>query len=397
MRNRLFLVIGLLLNMGFCLESAAQLAAGQAKYLGNIGGNSIPADFGSLWNQITPENGGKWMSVESTKDKMNWYSMDVSYNYSQNHGIPVRFHTLVWGQQQPSWITSLPPEEQKAQVEEWFRLVAARYPKLDMIDVVNEPLLSHAPATYREALGGSGTTGWDWVIWCFEKARTYFPNAKLHINDYGILSSGTNVQEYAKIIRLLKDRGLIDGIGCQGHFLETTPASIVRSNLANLATLQLPIYITEFDLNLADDTQQLNKYRELFPILWEHPAVKGITLWGYRQGSIWRENAFLIQSDAKERPALTWLREYFTPAGTNITGKPGISVFPNPAANYLHISGAGNYDLEIYAISGKLLHRETIREASHVIPLSTFKEGYILCRLSSSGSVLTFTIFHRKP
>ena len=56
--------------------------------------------------------------------------------------------------------------------------VAARYPDLKYVEVLNEPL--NAPPPYREALGGAGTTGFDWVIKSFELARKHFPKAKLH-------------------------------------------------------------------------------------------------------------------------------------------------------------------------------------------------------------------------
>lgn len=329
----------------------AQLAAGKTKFLGNIGGSYIFSDYLTLWNQITPENGGKWGSVETSKNVMNWNNMDMVYNYSQTNQIPIRFHTLVWGQQQPSWISSLPAAEQLAQVEEWIKLTATRYPNIDMIDVVNEPL--HALPSYKDALGGDGTTGWDWVIWCFEKARYYFPKAKLHINDYQILSNGTNVATYVKIINLLKARGLIDGIGCQGHFLETTPAAIVRTNLNTLSTLGLPVYITEFDLNLADDTQQLNKFTELFPVIWEHNAVKGMTLWGYRQGYIWRTDAYLIRSNGTDRPAMTWLKSYFKPSSATEINNPEISVYPNPASDVLYIAGAAGCRIELQTLTGQ--------------------------------------------
>jgi len=62
-----------------------------------------------------------------------------------------------------------------------------RYPLTDFIDVVNEPL--HAPPSFASALGGSGTTGWDWVVWCFQTARQKCPNAKLLLNDYDIVNS----------------------------------------------------------------------------------------------------------------------------------------------------------------------------------------------------------------
>jgi len=42
---------------------------------------------------------------------------------------------------------------------------------------------------------------------------------------------------------------------------------------------------------------------------WEHPSVKGVTLWGYRPGH-WREQhgANLVLEVGTEKPALVWLR-----------------------------------------------------------------------------------------
>ena len=212
MKIRLIIRCLLVISMigGIDVQTRAQLAFGQSKFLGNIAGSSVFSDYMTLWNQITPENGGKWGSVEGTRDVMSWSNMDLVYNFAKTKAIPVKFHTLIWGNQQPSWIASLPADQQLAQVEEWIKQAAARYPNLDMIDVVNEPLPGHAPPSYKNALGGDGTTGWDWVIKSFELARYYFPKAKLLINEYNILSSGTNVQTYSQIINLLKNRGLID-------------------------------------------------------------------------------------------------------------------------------------------------------------------------------------------
>jgi endo-1,4-beta-xylanase len=290
-------------------KSSGQLSQDSTKFLGNVGEGTLSDEFLGLWNQVTPENAGKWLSVEAERDVMNWKNMDSIYQSAKAHGLPVKFHTLVWGQQQPTWINSLSKTEQKEEVEEWFQLVAARYPDLEMIDVVNEPL-HHLPP-YKEAIGGNGTTGWDWLIWSFKKARQYFPKAKLLINDYDILNNFNNtVQPYRKIITLLKDSNLIDGIGLQGHFLENYTVQTITKNLESIASLGLPIYIAEFDLDIADDEAQKTKYASVFPVLWEHPQVKGITLWGYKQGNIWRTNAYLRRFDLSNRPAMSWLISY---------------------------------------------------------------------------------------
>ena len=286
------LAVALLALTALTAPLAAQLANGKPKYVGNIIGNYVPASFNVYWNQVTPGNAGKWGSVEATRDVMNWAGLDLVYNHAMNSTYSYKHHTLVWGNQQPAWITSLTPAQQAAEVEQWFAAVAARYPGIDQIDVVNEPL--HVVPSYAAAIGGSGTTGWDWVIWSFQKARQYFPNAELLLNEYGVLGSKTTTTNYLKIINLLKARGLIDGIGEQAHGLEYAQSTTIKSNLDSLAATGLPIYITELDLEHADDATQLGMYQRVFPLLYEHPGVKGVTLWGYLAGEHWKPNAYLL-------------------------------------------------------------------------------------------------------
>jgi endo-1,4-beta-xylanase len=173
--------------------------------------------------------------------------------------------------------------------------------------VVNEPL--HYPPPYKEALGGDGATGWDWVIWAYATARAYCPRAKLLLNDYCI--PGKNeVGVLRKLVWTLEERNLVDGIGIQLHAFEDVSDDFIRNMLDRLGSLGLPIYISELDINIADDDAQLKRFKTLFPLLWQHPAVKGITLWGYKQHQIWRPEAYLLRADGTERPALTWLKHY---------------------------------------------------------------------------------------
>ncbi len=271
-----------------------------------------PADYAGLlahFNQVTPGNAGKWGSVEAVQDQMNFADLDVAYKFAKDNHIPFKLHTLVWGQQQPTWLASLTADQQLAQIEEWMTALAARYPDVDLIDVVNEPL--HAPPQYAAALGGAGTTGWDWMIKAFEMARAHFPKSELLLNDYSILSSASATQSYLTLINLLKDRGLIDGIGEQGHFFERIPEiPDLASNLGALAATGLPIYISELDINFADDARQANRMRDVFSTFWSNPSVLGVTHWGYLQGNMWRTDAYLVRTDGSLRPALTWIECY---------------------------------------------------------------------------------------
>ena len=285
--------------------------------------NPQKAHFNKYWNQVTPENGGKWGTVEATRNVMNWTEMDSAYKLAKDNGFPFKMHTLIWGSQQPVWMESLPANEQLLEIKEWFAAVAARYPAIDFIEVVNEPLHAAPDAAhsgkYINALGGTGITGWDWVLESFRLARQYFPTSKLWINDYSIINSTSSTSTYMTIINLLKAENLIDGIGEQGHAFTTfnTPVSTMKNNLDILATAGLPLYITELDIDgapvqtSAGDNIQLSEYQRVFPLFWLHPAIQGVTLWGYKTGH-WRtqQGAYLAYDNGAERPALVWLRQY---------------------------------------------------------------------------------------
>ncbi|HET7541220.1 MAG TPA: endo-1,4-beta-xylanase [Polyangiaceae bacterium] len=285
------------------------------KFFGTAASNA--ADYPSLltyFNQVTPGNAGKWGSVEATRDQMNWTELDTAYQFAKQNGIPFKLHTLVWGQQQPGWLSSLTAEQQLAEIEQWIAAAAQRYPDAQLVDVVNEPL--HAVPEYSAALGGAGATGYDWVIKAFELARKYFPKSELLLNDYNVEALDSAATDYINIINLLKARGLIDGIGLQAHFLERAELSSVSANLDRFAATGLPIYISELDLNLSNDAKQAQKMRDLFTLFWQHPSVLGITHWGFLQGNVWQPDAYLVRTDGSRRPALDWIN-CFKAGGSN--------------------------------------------------------------------------------
>jgi endo-1,4-beta-xylanase len=303
----------------------AQIAAGKSKYLGSITGNSVPANFTTYWNQVTPENGTKWGSVEGTRNSMNWAAADAAYNWAQQNGYPFKFHTLVWGSQFPGWLTStgLTQAQQRAEIEQWISLAGQRFPNAFSVDVVNEPIKT--PLPWSAALGGAGSTGWDWVITAFTLARQAFPNSKLLINEYGTENDPSARNQYKTIINLLKARGLIDGIGIQAHYfnIDNMNRAAVTSMLNDYATLGLDVYVSELDI-IANNTEagQLAKYQDVFPGFWEHSSVKGVTLWGYIVGQTWVDGSGIVNSNGTERQAMTWLKSYVAGTGGGDTQAP---------------------------------------------------------------------------
>lgn len=286
------------------------------KFVGNITTNGqVRSDFIQYWNQITPENEGKWGSVEGTRDNYNWGPLDRIYEYARQHDIPVKAHTLVWGSQQPGWIDGLSAAEQRAEIEEWIRDYCTRYPDTAMIDVVNEAHPRHAPARYAESLEKQGSDV-NWITESFILARKYCPNAILIYNDYNFMT-----WDMADIIELIRPtveyrdengQQVIDALGLQAHSLYSPSiwsVEEIQRNLNTISELGLPLYVSEYDIEATNDQTQLQYMQMHFPIFYEHPNVVGITLWGYIYGATWRTGTGLIR-DGQPRPAMNWLMDY---------------------------------------------------------------------------------------
>lgn len=329
----------------FSLGAGAQVSTNPNKFLGNIttrgtveAGGGVPQYY-KLWNQITCENESKWASVEGTRGVFNWSGADRAFSYAQQHDFTYKFHALVWGAQYPGWLESLSARDRFNAITNWFDHAKDQYDTLPMIDVVNEAIGNHQAGNpmMKESLGGGGKTGYDWLIKAFEMAYERWPDAILIYNDYN--SFTWDLDNYITLVRTLRDAGApIDAYGNQSH--DVTDISV--SNMENALkkqqdALQMPMFITELDIDIASDDQQKKQYENIFPLMWEADYCAGVTLWGYVLGATWVTNSGLYR-DGAERPAMTWLREYMqTDAAKNAKSplpgtKKEASVYIRPAS-----------------------------------------------------------------
>ncbi|MBR5656651.1 MAG: endo-1,4-beta-xylanase [Prevotella sp.] len=309
----------LLLTMGMMLPATkahAQLSSNPDKFLGNIttryqmdAGNGVDP-YWKLWNQVTPENESKWQSVEGTRGSYNW-GCDTPFNYAKQHGFTYKFHAFVWGAQYPNWLSSLSIKDRYASIVRWFDAIKKKYNTLPLIDVVNEAVGMHQQGNpmMKESLGGDGKTGYDWLIKAFEMAHERFPESILIYNDYN--SFQHDVDNYITLVQTLRDYGApIDAYGNQSHDVNNIAKNTLQTVMEKQQkALKMPMYITELDIDIADDTQQKNQYEKIFPLMWEAEYCAGVTIWGYIHGATWVDNSGIIKN-GKDRPAMTWLRDY---------------------------------------------------------------------------------------
>jgi len=325
--------------------SAQGLSTNPYKFLGNIttrgnveAGGGVPQYY-KLWNQITCENESKWASVEGTRGNFNWGGAERAFSYAEQHDFTYKFHALVWGAQYPGWLENLSAGERFSAMTNWFNHAKAQFDHLPMIDVVNEAVGMHQQGNpmIKESLGGGGKTGYDWLIKAFEMAYERWPDAILIYNDYNSIQ--WDIDNYIDLVRTLRDAGApIDAYGNQSHELSGISENNLRNALKKQQdALQMPMFVTELDIDIAGDAQQKAQYQKVLPLMWEAPYCAGVTLWGYVHGATWVDNSGLYKN-GKERPAMTWIREYMeTDAAKNAVGpfpgtKKEASVYIRPAA-----------------------------------------------------------------
>lgn len=342
--------------------SNAQLGKCKGKYFGNIIANSTTSGAGinytTLWNQATCENGSKWGSVEGTQGSYNWSTSDIAYNWAKNNGGLFKYHTFVWGSQTPNWVANASTATLTAAIENYIKACSTHYTPmggLKMIDVLNEPVNTAMPGNMKAALtagyqadpanANDKNNQYGWVIWPFQLARKYFPNAVLLINEYNTEMNWNSCRApYLAMANAVKNapnltdgkKNLIDGIGLQCHGVENLTAANFKSYLDEIWTKTgLPAHITEFDAAAdPNETKQQSVYSTLIPVAWEHAHVAGITFWGYVQGTTWINgngtkgasgtDSGIMYADGSARPAYTWLKNY-------ISGKSDLTCCPAPA------------------------------------------------------------------
>lgn len=243
----------------------------------------------SLFNYVVFENDLKWpfwseprhwTRPEWTLEALQWLD---------RKDFLIKGHTLVWGswRNTPDWLRqyeSEPDELQDRILEHIADIGAATRDWVDHWDVLNEPM-SHRDII--EIVGMEGVAEW------FKKAREVMPGVKLIINDFDIVgnngSPGRQDRFYAFIGELLERGAPIDGIGFQSHFWSTrlTPPETIWATADRFATLGLPLYVTEFDMNFPDEKVQAAYTRDFLTAWFSHPKTAGFIMWGFWGGSHW--------------------------------------------------------------------------------------------------------------
>jgi len=328
------------------------------------------------FNQISPENDLKWQLVHPRegKDGYDLSAADAFVNFGLSNKMTVVGHTLVWHSQTPNWVfagTNPPPtnattfavantnaaptnqfgrgrfgggfgggfggytgprasrEELLQRMREHIHTVVGRYKgKIKTWDVVNEAIADGGGTNVLRNSLWLQIIGPDFIANAFEYTHEADPDAILRYNDYGL----ENPAKRKKLITLIKSlqaqKAPVHAIGSQAHLNVSITFDTMDQALTEIATLGLPIHITELDVNSAAggqrgfgadiannaattqgglvsdaDKKLADAYAGIFRAFVKHrDSVKMVTFWGVNDANSWRAQGKPLLFDVNARP-----------------------------------------------------------------------------------------------
>ncbi|MEO0452732.1 MAG: endo-1,4-beta-xylanase [Verrucomicrobiota bacterium] len=350
------------------IVSIAPQAQAESQHLGNRSPNTAyglnEVGEGKIFDHLIVQ--GQWVFRYQQNGTFLWNIQDGEMDLAAANNMHLKYQGVWYPSFSKNWHT---PEIMKPELERYTRAVFDRYysqgKKIDVLRVINEigSDINRRPDLEVGLLDGYDPvqnpnpvdeTGYDWLINLFAMVRgiadEYDPDVQLFINDYGLLGGGNNKRaNLVNIINLVNNAEggpYIDAVGCQGHGMEPTSGDTIKGNLDFLTERlehDVDIYITEYDVNYAGDDQQLATYMRQFPVMWEHPSVTSVALWGFEEGHMWKvkPNAFLMRADGSDRPAMTWLRAYMNSKNT-----APVTSFNLPVGDFLPLGADVNVQVQ---------------------------------------------------
>ncbi len=323
------------------------------------------------FNQISPENDLKWQLIHPRQgaEGFDFAPADAFVNFGLTNHLHLVGHTLVWHSQTPNWVfagTNPPPpgvtdatpaaggstnapgpgrrggggfgryngprasrEELLQRMRDHVHTVVGRYKgKIKVWDVVNEAL-ADGPGTnvLRNSLWFE-IIGPDFIAKAFQYAHEADPDAILRYNDYG-LENPAKRKKLITLIKSLQDQKVpVGAIGSQAHINVSTTFETMDAALTEIASLGLPVHITELDVNSATggqrgfgadvganaattqgglvgeaDKKLAEAYAGIFRAFVKHKdSVKLVTFWGVNDDVSWRRSGKPLLFDGNDQP-----------------------------------------------------------------------------------------------
>jgi len=300
---------------------------------------------------ITPENDCKLAQIYQSPVP-DFSACDRVLDWIEANGLKTRFHVFAWGDWNPEWMTSLPPEEKRPVFIKYMREMLNHFkdrPSIIYWDVLNEAICDDVLLTPEKQncepgkgrtvdqgllKGAEGNSAWypdipDYFDLSFQLAREVLgPDAILVYNDYGFESTNDpadadkNDRVYRYVAAALA-RGIpIDAIGFQLHIAnihggQGVTGSVLfggymdglREQFNKFANLGLQVHVTELDVGCSFPTlpcsptwtrwnpsvrqrAQAAVFTAVLDVCLDVPACTVYQMWGSTDKLSWRDGGW---------------------------------------------------------------------------------------------------------
>ncbi|MDR2593360.1 MAG: endo-1,4-beta-xylanase [Fibromonadaceae bacterium] len=321
-----------------------------------VNNNAIKALILKEFNSITMENE---MKPDATMNATGSTNTNISVRlnnaastlkFCSDNKIGVRGHTLVWHNQTPQWFfkdnfqnggnwvtKAVMKQRMESYIKNLFALIKEQYPNLDLYayDVVNEATSDNEQRTKnnggaREPGYNDGKSPWvqvygdnSFIEDAFTLARQYAPRTtKLFYNDYNEYWDHKRNSIIDKIIKPLRQKNVLDGMGMQSHISADNNVNAFAGINSYRTALNMyaelgEVHVSELDISTEGGkytlAQQGHRYGEVFRnAIDKKSAVTAVVVWGPNDANSWvgtdkesgRSNApLLFDKDNNRKPA----------------------------------------------------------------------------------------------
>jgi len=302
------------------------------------------------FSAVTPANSMKMNLIQPARGTFDFTDTDALLAWAETNSLEFRGHPLIWHTQAPGWLTDGTFTEQEmidimyAHIDGVMTKYKGRIPYWD---VVNEAInVVDGVADYRKTFWHD-RIGPKFIELAFARARMNDPAAKLLYNDYNSEKKGdVKGDRVFELVKGLKEKGLIDAVGLQGHFYilpnggtEGVPNyQAIRDNMARYNDIGVQVHITECDFRIgkpldANKTEVQNKFfTEMLQACVDAPNCDHFTVWGLSDVDSWVPSTFkeydyahIYDANLVAKPAYQALSQVFAkynPDGTLVGSTP---------------------------------------------------------------------------
>jgi GH35 family endo-1,4-beta-xylanase len=347
------------------------------------------------FNILVPSNMGKWQPNENTQNVPTMGHVDTILNYAQSHGMNVRMHNLIWGNQQPTWVNTLitnagnpNPAISGPAKSSLMNAIANRIAyyvgdgdadqsdgdrarKYLEIDVLNE---ARRNPVYWNIFGAQGVAQIHKMV--KDAVEAAGADTRLYTNEYNVFNysndpSGGASDPYAnwyrRNIEEINNAGfgqVVTGVGIQYNSEPRAGVSQAHSParmnqvLQNMSVTGLPISITEFSVppsagtfpNVVPTTEQRAAliYDEALRLIYGSPQATSFLIWepwppATTDTSTIFDNSWNLRAAGQALVSL--LTSWKTPTQNLLVGADGTIDFTGFYGDYEITIGGQTFDL----------------------------------------------------